>query len=95
MTMKKVSASEPATGPVISLDEVVTAAWSISMDILMRMLYRNELIRNNPGLTGRQVLALLADRDIRNAGFKLAGLYRSCVQKKSKLRTKQPTGVPA
>ncbi|HWQ25473.1 MAG TPA: radical SAM protein [Chlorobaculum sp.] len=95
MTMKKVPASEPATGPVISLDEVVTAAWSISMDILMRMLYRNELIRNNPGLTGRQVIALLADRDIRNAGFKLAGLYRSCVQKKSKLRTKQPTGVPA
>jgi magnesium-protoporphyrin IX monomethyl ester (oxidative) cyclase len=95
MTMKKVSAGEPAIGPVISLDEVVTAAWSISMDILMRMLYRNELIRNNPGLTGRQVLALLADRDIRNAGFKLAGLYRSCVQKKSKISTKQLTGAPA
>ncbi|NTW52339.1 MAG: radical SAM protein [Chlorobiaceae bacterium] len=95
MTMKKVSSSQPATGPVISLDEVVSAAWSISMDILMRMLYRNELIRNNPGLTGRQVLALLADRDIRNAGFKLAGLYRSCVQKKNKAGSRQPQKVPA
>ncbi|NTU57564.1 MAG: B12-binding domain-containing radical SAM protein [Chlorobiaceae bacterium] len=87
MTMKKVSASDPVTGPVISLDEVVNAAWSISMDILMRILYRNELMRNNPGLTVRQLIALFTDSDVRKAGVKLAGLYRNCVRKKSRART--------
>jgi magnesium-protoporphyrin IX monomethyl ester (oxidative) cyclase len=83
MTMRRVGAGAPAPGPVIRLAEVVEAAWAVSMDILMRMLYRNELMRNNPGrLSRRQALALLADSDVRKAAAKVFRLYRSCLRER-------------
>jgi len=78
MTIRKAISDQPGSGPVIRLDEVVDVAWSISMDVLMRLLYRNELMRNNPKLTRKQVLALLADRDVRKAALKMYRLYRNC-----------------
>ncbi|NTU68070.1 MAG: B12-binding domain-containing radical SAM protein [Chlorobiaceae bacterium] len=79
MDMNLAASGEPAPGPVIRLAEVVDAAWSISMDVLMRILYRNELMRNNPGrLSRRQVFALMADRDVRRAVVRAIRLYRGC-----------------
>lgn len=78
LKLRKVAASEPAPFPAVSLDEVVDAAFSLSMDALMRLLYRNELMRNNPRLTPRQVLALFADRDIRQVAMRFWRLYRGC-----------------
>jgi magnesium-protoporphyrin IX monomethyl ester (oxidative) cyclase len=80
LKLRKVASSEPTTFPVVSLDEVVDAAFSLSMDALMRLLYRNELMRNNPRLTGRQVLALLVDRDIRKVAMRFWRLYRGCLR---------------
>ncbi|NTU91298.1 MAG: radical SAM protein [Chlorobiaceae bacterium] len=82
MTMSRGNGDQPVPGPVIRIDEVVEAAWSISMDSLMRLLYRNELMRNNPGLTRRQAVALLSDRDVRQAAMKVARLYRSCFRER-------------
>jgi magnesium-protoporphyrin IX monomethyl ester (oxidative) cyclase len=78
MEMRKVPSSQPPAFPVVRLDEVVDVVWSFSMDVLMRILYRNELIRNNPGLTVRQLLALLTDRDVRKVVARLVKLYRGC-----------------
>jgi magnesium-protoporphyrin IX monomethyl ester (oxidative) cyclase len=78
MVMRAAPSSQPPGFPVVRLDEVVDVVWSFSMDILMRILYRNELIRNNPGQTVRQALALLADRDVRKIVSRLVKLYRGC-----------------
>ncbi|NTV02181.1 MAG: radical SAM protein [Chlorobiaceae bacterium] len=79
MTMTDAASAQTAPGPVVRLSEVVDAAWSISMDVLMRLLYRNELMRNNPGnKSRRQALALLADRDVRRAVVRAFRLYRGC-----------------
>lgn len=80
MTIRKGTGVNSGSGPVIRLDEVVEAAWSISMDVLMRLLYRNELIRNNPGQTSRQVIALFTDRDVRKAALRVIKLYRDCLR---------------
>jgi magnesium-protoporphyrin IX monomethyl ester (oxidative) cyclase len=63
---------------VVRLDEVVDAAWTLTMDALMRLLYRNELMRNNPRQTTRQMLALIGDRDIRKLALRFWRLYRGC-----------------
>jgi len=85
MTMKRVSGNTPAKGPVVQLGEVVDAAWSVSMDILMRMLYRNELMRNNPGsFSRRQALALVADGDVRKAAVRVVKVYSSCFRDRKK-----------
>jgi magnesium-protoporphyrin IX monomethyl ester (oxidative) cyclase len=78
LKLRKVASSEPTELPVVHLEEVVDAAFSLSMDALMRLLYRNELMRNNPRLTVRQVLALLGDRDIRQVAMRFWRLYRGC-----------------
>jgi len=78
LRLRKVLASEPTELPVVRLDEVVDAAWMLTMDALMRLLYRNELMRNNPRLTVRQMLALLVDRDIRKVAMRFWRLYRGC-----------------
>ena len=80
LKLREVASSELTKFPVVSLDEVVDAAISLSMDALMRLLYRNELMRNNPRLTSRQVLALLADRDIRKVAMRFWRLYRGCMR---------------
>lgn len=71
----------PPSGPVIRLDELVGAAMSVSMDTLMHILCRNELARNNPGSAVGQFLALLRDRDVRQAAGRLITVYRNCFQK--------------
>ncbi len=55
--------SETATraDAVVRLDEVVAASGSLSMDSLMRLLYRNELLRNNPGSMAGQLFSISAD----------------------------------
>ena len=78
LKLSKVAASEPPEFPVVRLDEVVDAAFSLTMDDLMRLLYRNELIRNNPRHTTRQLLALVADREIRKLAMRFWWLYRGC-----------------
>lgn len=79
MSLNESGRGGASAGPVIRLSEVVDAAWSVPMDILMRILYRNELMRNNPGPLGRrQLFALIADRDVRRAAARMARLYRGC-----------------
>lgn len=80
MAVLKVASNEPTSFPIIRLEKVVDAAWTLTMDDLMRVLYRNELMRNNPGLVVRQILALLADRDIRRLAMRFWRLYRGCMQ---------------
>jgi len=80
LTVRKSSSSEPTSFPVVSLDAVVDAAWMLTMDDLMRLLYRNELMRNNPRLTSRQVLALVGDGDIRKMAMRFWRLYRGCLR---------------
>jgi len=46
---------------VIRLDDLVAASGSLTMDHLMRLLYRNELIRNNPKKTSGQLFSLMID----------------------------------
>ena len=83
MTLSDATPAQAATGPVIRLAEVVDAAWSISMDILMRLLYRNELMRNNPGrLSRRQAVALIADSEVRRATMQAIQLYRGCFRER-------------
>jgi len=84
MTLRKVSASEPSPYPVVSLEKVVDAGWDLSMDVLMRLLYRNELMRNNSHLTTRQILALFADREVRKMAMRFVTLYRGCNRKQSR-----------
>jgi magnesium-protoporphyrin IX monomethyl ester (oxidative) cyclase len=78
LKLHKVPAGESAKFPVVGLDEVVDAAFSLSMDALMRLLYRNELMRNNPRLTARQLLALVGDGEIRKLAMRFWRLYRGC-----------------
>ncbi len=79
LSMAKVSSGLPASGPVVRLDDVVDMAWEVSMDVLMRLLYRNELMRNNPGrLARRQLMAMVADRDVLRVAARLVRLYRTC-----------------
>jgi magnesium-protoporphyrin IX monomethyl ester (oxidative) cyclase len=78
LTVRKAPSSESTSFPVVSLDAVVDAAWMLTMDDLMRLLYRNELMRNNPRLTSRQVLALVGDGDIRRMALRFYRLYRGC-----------------
>lgn len=79
MDMRMVPASQHSAFPVVPLDKVIDIVWSYSMDILMRILYRNELMRNNSHLVYRQFLALFADRDVRRIAARLARLYFSCI----------------
>jgi anaerobic magnesium-protoporphyrin IX monomethyl ester cyclase len=78
LDLRKARTSEPTQFPVVRLEAVVDAAWSMSMDIFMRLLYRNELMRNNSHLATHQILALIADRDIRKLAMQFYRLYRGC-----------------
>lgn len=78
MALRRGGAAVPAPGPVIRLEKTADAAWSITMDALMRLLYRNELMRNNPAQKRSQAFALLGDREIRMAARRFARLYLGC-----------------
>jgi magnesium-protoporphyrin IX monomethyl ester (oxidative) cyclase len=82
LTIGRVSGTAPVDGLVVSINAVVEAAASVSMDVLMRFLYRKELARNNRSVTSRQYLALAADRDIRRAAAAFYRLYRTCTRKR-------------
>ncbi len=71
---------KPLVGPVIRLDELVTAVSSVSMDALMHVLCRVELFSNNPVRVVDQLFSLLRDRDVRDMGRKLAILYVRCIR---------------
>jgi magnesium-protoporphyrin IX monomethyl ester (oxidative) cyclase len=64
-----------SSGPVIRLDKLVAASGSVSMDSLMRLLYRNELIRNNPDKMTGQLMSMLSDSDAWSISRKLMSLY--------------------
>ncbi|NTU54101.1 MAG: radical SAM protein [Chlorobiaceae bacterium] len=78
MDLRQLLADQTSAFPVVRLEEVVDLVWTFSMDILMRILYRNELWRNNPNFAARQVMALFADSDVRQVGSRLLKLYRGC-----------------
>ena len=82
MSLKRCRAADPYRGPVVQLEKLIDAACSFSMDTLMRLLYRNELIRNNPSAIAGQVLGTISDGEIRRAALTLVLLYRSCFSKK-------------
>jgi magnesium-protoporphyrin IX monomethyl ester (oxidative) cyclase len=82
LTIRRVFGMAPGDGLVVSINAVVEAAASVSMDVLMRFLYRKELARNNRSVTSRQYLALAADRDIRRAAAAFYRLYRTCTRKR-------------
>ncbi|NTV21782.1 MAG: B12-binding domain-containing radical SAM protein [Chlorobium limicola] len=69
------------TGAVIRLDEVVAASGSLTMDSLMRLLYRNELIRNNPGSMAGQLLSVSADPVFWGVLRRLYALYSGSFRK--------------
>ncbi|MCF8384050.1 MAG: B12-binding domain-containing radical SAM protein [Chlorobium sp.] len=81
LAIRKVSGTAPVGGLVVSINAVVEATASVSMDVLMRFLYRKELVRNNRSIAPRQYLALAADRDIRRAAAAFYRLYRTCTRK--------------
>jgi len=72
-------------GAVIRLDELVAASSSFSMDSLMRLLYRNELIRNNPGRMAGQLVSITGDPVFWSVLRRLYALYTRSFKKTSDL----------
>jgi magnesium-protoporphyrin IX monomethyl ester (oxidative) cyclase len=66
---------------VIRLDELVAASGVLSMDKLMRLLYRNELIRNNPGKMTGQLFSVVRDPVFWRVLSRFAGLYAGSFRK--------------
>jgi magnesium-protoporphyrin IX monomethyl ester (oxidative) cyclase len=66
---------------VVRLDEVVAASGSLSMDSLMRLLYRNELLRNNPGSMAVQLFSISADPVFWRVFRRLYTLYAGSFRK--------------
>lgn len=73
------------SGAIIRLDEVVAASGSLSMDSLMRLLYRNELIRNNPGSMAGQLFSISGDPVFWRVLRRLYALYTGSFKKTSEL----------
>lgn len=65
----------------VRLDEVVAASGSLSMDGLMRLLYRNELLRNNPGSMAGQLFSISADPVFWRVFRRLYTLYTGSFRK--------------
>lgn len=80
LTIRRVSDTAPAKGAVVSIKRVVEATSSVSAEVVMRFLYRKELMRNNRSVTTRQILALAADPDILRAALAFYRMYRACVK---------------
>ncbi|MCF8216917.1 MAG: B12-binding domain-containing radical SAM protein [Chlorobium sp.] len=70
-----------ASGAIIRLDEVVAASGSLSMDSLMRLLFRNELIRNNPGSMAGQIFSISGDPVFWRVLRRLYALYAGSFRK--------------
>jgi magnesium-protoporphyrin IX monomethyl ester (oxidative) cyclase len=82
LAIRRASGAAPRDGLVVHVDEAVEAAGSVSMDVVMRYLYRKELVRNNPTTAARQYLQLAIDNDIRRAVVAFYRLYRWCARKR-------------
>lgn len=82
LTIREVSGSVPGVGPVVNIRAAVEATVSVSAEVVMRFLYRKELMRYNSSVKPCQVLALAADRDIRRAVVAFYRLYRACARRK-------------
>jgi len=82
LTIRRAAEAVPVSGPVVSIKTVVEATSSVSAEVIMRFLYRKELIRNNRSVTTRQYIALAADPDIRRAAIAFYRMYRACVKKR-------------
>jgi magnesium-protoporphyrin IX monomethyl ester (oxidative) cyclase len=78
LTIQPVSGTAKGDGLVVDIKAAVKTASSVSDEVFMRFLYRKELIRNNPKVKTRQLLALASDPDIRRAAFSFYRLYRTC-----------------
>jgi len=76
---------KPSIGPIIRLDELVAAVCSVSMDTLMHLLCRVELISNNPVRLADQLFPLFGDREVRSMAGKLLTLYIRWLRGKVKL----------
>ncbi|ARM30109.1 radical SAM protein [Prosthecochloris sp. HL-130-GSB] len=69
------SGDSPLADAVIRLEEVVDVSGSLSMDDLMRLFYRGEVIRNNPDRIAQQLVSVTADRHFWRALRRLGLLY--------------------
>jgi len=74
-----VTANQPDA--LVRLDEVVAASGSLSMDSLMGLLYRNELLRNNPGSMAGQLFSISADPVFWRVFRRLYTLYTGSFRK--------------
>ena len=81
LTIREVSGSAPVSGMVVSINAVVEATASVSAEVVMRFLYRKELMRYNRSATASQYLALAGDPDIRRAAIAFYRMYRTCSRK--------------
>jgi anaerobic magnesium-protoporphyrin IX monomethyl ester cyclase len=80
LAIRQVSGTAPDAGVVVRLDRVVDATAAVSMDVLMRLLYRKEIARHNPSAKARQFMSLALDSDILRAAAPFYRLYRDCVK---------------
>ena len=82
LEIRNLSGAAPADGQVVRLGEAVEAMASVSMDVLMRFLYRKEITRHNSSAKPGQFLTLAADPEIRRAVAAFYRLYRGCGRKR-------------
>lgn len=68
LVIRRVSGAAEGRGPVVSVREAVEAMASVSGEVLMRFLYRNELMRYNASAKLRQAVAAFCR------------LYRGCIR---------------
>jgi magnesium-protoporphyrin IX monomethyl ester (oxidative) cyclase len=71
----------PPCDAAIRLDDLITSAASISMDRMMNLLCRNELIRNNPDRLTSQLFGMLTDREAWKLVGKAISLYSGSFRK--------------
>jgi anaerobic magnesium-protoporphyrin IX monomethyl ester cyclase len=82
LSIRRAAGNAQGNGPVVSLEAMVEAAASVPAEAFMRFLYRRVIMRYNPAPQKiRQVMALLADHDLRRAAAAFYRLYRSCSRK--------------
>lgn len=82
LSINQCSGSPSPRGAVIRLEDVVAASGSISMSDLMRVLYRNELLRNNPGRMTGQLFSSVADPVFWSVLQRFASLYIHAMKKR-------------
>jgi magnesium-protoporphyrin IX monomethyl ester (oxidative) cyclase len=82
LTVRRVSGTAQGSGPVVSVKASVEATASVSGETFMRFLYRKELMRYNASAKPAQLLALAADRELRQAVAAFYRLYRESVRKR-------------